>query len=132
MELQTGGFFLASKVVKVEALMIQRMTVILIADLVVATRLTWAHVLAMSPQQTSGQTVLDGVYTQDQAARGEELFAANCARCHEGFCPDGPPLVGPLFIERWRDDNLAPLLNFMTGLPRVLGGVLNQSEYVDV
>ena len=35
--------------------------------------------------------------------RGQEAFAANCSRCHEGVCPEGPPLVGPLFIERWRE-----------------------------
>jgi len=107
-------------------------TAIFIAAVVIASALASESTLAVAPQQTTGKTVLDAVYTQDQAMRGGALFAANCARCHEGFCPDGPPLVGPLFIERWREDSLAALLTFMTGLPRVLGGVLNENEYVDV
>src|ERR1044071_981382 len=106
-----------------------------IAALIAAAALAGAFALVQAqamPQQPPTQTVVDPVYTQNQAARDEELFAANCARCHEGVCPDGPPLTGPLFVERWRDDSLAPLLTFMKGLPPVLGGVLKENEYVDV
>jgi len=48
------------------------------------------------------QTTLDGVFTDAQAKRGESEYDANCARCHEGECPEGPPLSMQLFTERWR------------------------------
>ena len=35
-----------------------------------------------SPTQGATQTVLDGVYTLDQARRGEQIYKQRCARCH--------------------------------------------------
>jgi len=41
----------------------------------------------LAPAQ-SPRTVLDGVFTAAQAARGEGVFAEKCIRCHEGAdCP---------------------------------------------
>ena len=39
---------------------------------------------ALAPRQAAaGGTVLDGVYTPEQAARGERVFGEACAACHE-------------------------------------------------
>jgi hypothetical protein len=105
--------------------------VVLIVFVVVAA-LTWAHAEAMVPPQTTGRTVLEGVYTEAQAMRGRDEFTANCSKCHEGVCPDGPPLVGPLFIERWREDSLAALFTWMkTRMPRNAAGSLSDATYID-
>src|SRR5262245_25739780 len=53
----------------------------------------------------AGQTrsVTSGVYTTAQAARGEQLYRAQCSECHgkalEGAI--GPPLVGESFLANW-------------------------------
>ena len=49
------------------------------------------------------RSVADGVYTNDQAARGSELYQEQCASCHgdalEGLV--GPPLAGDGFLSIW-------------------------------
>src|SRR4051812_48354422 len=59
--------------------------------------------------QTKTQSVTDGVYTNDQATRGQELYTKRCSTCH---APDlagraGPALKGDTFIANW---NTQPLL----------------------
>src|SRR5436305_7701613 len=84
-------------------------------------------------QDRPNRTVLDGVYTDAQAARGEEAFGAKCAMCHEGTCTDGPPLAGDPFIDNWREDTLDPLFTFIkTGMPRDAQGSLSEGMYLDI
>jgi S-disulfanyl-L-cysteine oxidoreductase SoxD len=61
-------------------------------------------------------TVWNGVFTSEQAARGQAQFADNCASCH---APDlsggeGPALVGDRFWNRWRETTLETLLSFVS------------------
>lgn len=78
-------------------------------------------------------TVLDGVYTEAQAERGEAAYAGACARCHEGQDADGPELTGRLFMDRWREDSLDSLFTFMrTRMPGNLPGGLDERVYLDV
>src|SRR5580765_8081469 len=88
------------------------------------------------PHALRGQThatVLSGVYTAAQAARGETAFGSNCAKCHEGADVDGPPLNGDPFIDRWREDSLDALFDFMkTQMPRDDPGKLAAGAYVDI
>jgi mono/diheme cytochrome c family protein len=87
--------------------------------------LTWA-------MQTN-RTVLDGVYTEAQAMRGDAQFAEHCAKCHEGTCTDGPPLFGPQFLDRWREDTLDNLFtNIRTRMPRDDAGSLSENSYLDI
>jgi len=81
----------------------------------------------------SSRTVLDGVFTAAQAARGEGVFAEKCIRCHEGADVDGPPLTGDPFVNRWRDDSLAGLFQFLkTRMPHDGPGTLDEKTYVDL
>ena len=62
--------------------------------------------------QDSRTTVWDGVYTAEQAARGEAVYAAHCSSCHLADLTgssDGRPLVGDRFMQDWREDNLRSL-----------------------
>ena len=82
--------------------------------------------------QTSA-TVLDGVYTPGQAARGEAIYTTRCINCHEGQNADGPELMGKAFLDRWREDTLEPLFTFIkTNMPGDLPGGLDESAYVDI
>jgi mono/diheme cytochrome c family protein len=54
--------------------------------------------------QTPAKTTWDGVFTADQAKRGEATYAAQCSSCHgpdlsgDGFAP---PLTGTEFSSNW-------------------------------
>src|SRR5271169_5361555 len=58
------------------------------------------------------RSVWDGVYTFEQAQRGEEFYRQQCMRCHGRFL-DGdtlaPPLAGMLFLSAWDDVTLDKL-----------------------
>ncbi len=64
------------------------------------------HVLAiLSIAAAAGtRTVWDGVYTREQAARGQKAYNAQCARCHGDALLGGensPPLVDADFLDKW-------------------------------
>ena len=68
--------------------------------------------------QTSSphKTVWDGVYSAEQAARGEEAYKERCSRCHGGKLEgtQGNGLVGSDFMERWREDSMSSLYEFVS------------------
>jgi len=83
--------------------------------------------------QGATQTVLDGVFTAAQAKRGGAVYDERCASCHDGADVDGPPLTGAPFIERWREDTLAGLFEFMkTAMPQSAPGSLSSAAYLDI
>ena len=84
-------------------------------------------------------TVLDGVYSNAQATRGQTAYEANCASCHQTSLdgnPEAPPLKGSRFLEVWRDDYLDALYtHIQTRMPRRPGGEpgsLTDSQYLDI
>jgi len=91
-----------------------------------------AVIVCSGMAQGSG-TVLDGVYTDEQAARGEAGYRTHCTGCHEGADADGPPLVGQPFLDRWREDSLDSLFTFVrNNMPGNRPGGLEQSIYLDI
>src|SRR2546423_9949139 len=59
------------------------------------------------------RSVTEGVYSTGQAARGQQIYQAQCAECHgnamEGTT--GPPLVGADFLSNWSARPLANLVD---------------------
>src|SRR6478752_289690 len=57
------------------------------------------------------RSITQGVYSAGQAARGQQLYKAQCAACHgdamEGT--SGPPLVGDSFLSNWSTKSLENL-----------------------
>jgi cytochrome c len=54
--------------------------------------------------QSSAHSVWDGVYTEEQARRGEALYHDKCALCHGDKLTGGesaPPLAGGQFLSNW-------------------------------
>ena len=83
--------------------------------------------------QSTQRTVLDGVYSEAQAARGGPAYGEHCAMCHEGADVDGPSLTGDPFIDGWREDTLDTLLTFIrTRMPRDAQGSLAGGMYLDI
>src|SRR5919199_928630 len=64
--------------------------------------------------QAPTKSVTQGVYTADQAKRGEALYKENCAACHgdslEGSGPM-PPLAGMDFVKNWQDKTVGDLFD---------------------
>ena len=55
-------------------------------------------------QEKTTKSVWDGVYSEEQAKRGQEAYATSCQSCHgENMQGDGfaPPLTGSMFISNW-------------------------------
>jgi mono/diheme cytochrome c family protein len=85
------------------------------------------------------RTVLEGVYTEAQATRGQTTYEANRASCHQSSLegnPEAPPLKGSRFLESWRDDYLEGLYTHIrTRMPRRPGGEpgsLSDTAYADI
>jgi cytochrome c len=54
--------------------------------------------------QSAAHSVWDGVYTEEQAKRGEGLYHEKCASCHGDKLTGGesaPPLAGGQFLSNW-------------------------------
>ena len=83
------------------------------------------------PESESGpKTVLDGVYTEAQAFRGESAYRLNCSLCHDN--PAFSALQGGLFMDTWREDELDTLLRSMQTMPPSTPGTLDPDAYVDI
>jgi cytochrome c5 len=104
---------------------------LLLAASVVAPPSAFAQATAGTPGPQ--RTVLDGVFTAAQAERGAAVYDAQCARCHDGADVDGPPLTGTPFIDRWREDTLDGLFEFIkTEMPQTAPGSLSDAAYLDI
>jgi mono/diheme cytochrome c family protein len=61
------------------------------------------------------RSVWDGVYTEDQAKRGEAIYFDRCVRCHGATYMGGTdgagPLVGPTFNGNWNSVKLDQMLD---------------------
>ena len=96
-------------------------------------RIAAAAVVLFALQQL---TVWDGVYTREQAERGEKLYADRCARCH-GDALQGvesaPALVGPAFYANWDGETLDALFERMrTSMPQDRPGRSRAPENADI
>jgi mono/diheme cytochrome c family protein len=60
-------------------------------------------VAVWSRPQVAPRSVWDGVYTEEQAKRGEGLYQKKCASCHGEKLTGGaaPPLAGDWFVSNW-------------------------------
>jgi mono/diheme cytochrome c family protein len=90
-----------------------------------------AALLPMAAVILNGQTtrsVLDGVYTTDQAARGKTTFNDKCSGCHETS-----RFSGKEFQEEWDGKALKELWDIASGtMPEDNPGSLKQQEYGDI
>jgi mono/diheme cytochrome c family protein len=81
-----------------------------------------------------GQTVWDGVYSADQATRGQAAYTQNCVSCHKAdLLGIEGAMKGEPFMERRREDNLETLfLDMKATMPRGKAGSLPDQTYTDI
>jgi mono/diheme cytochrome c family protein len=83
----------------------------------------------------AGKTIWDGVYTDEQAARGRELYASTCATCHKEDLSGerGPNLAGDGFFNRFEADHLFRIYNsILTRMPADNRGTLRPDQAADL
>jgi mono/diheme cytochrome c family protein len=90
---------------------------------------------ALAGAQTM-RSVWDGVYTADQAKRGSQVYAEECASCHGPELTGGesaPPLVGAGFLSNWTTLTVGDLFERVrVTMPDSDPGSLTRVEVADV
>jgi mono/diheme cytochrome c family protein len=89
----------------------------------------------------SRKTVRDPAYTAAQAARGKQVYLANCVTCHlpelDGSANPtegarGAPLVGTRFVQDFGESKVSALFNKMKrDMPSGRPGTLTDQQYLD-
>jgi mono/diheme cytochrome c family protein len=86
--------------------------------------------------QESPRSLWDGVYTQEQAKRGEALYGEHCAQCHGADLMSGdsvPPLAGTDFLSTWNTKTVGDLFDrIRTSMPADKPGTLNRQQGSDI
>jgi hypothetical protein len=111
---------------------LQRRVPMLFAVVIVSVAMT----AGVDSAVAQSKTVWDGVYTEQQAARGAISFTANCSRCHGGTTTDGDEgrsLAGERFWKSFRESTVDHLLDYVSrNMPNGAGGSLSASVYADL
>jgi mono/diheme cytochrome c family protein len=83
---------------------------------------------------TAAATVWQGVYTEAQAIRGQNEYAAHCANCHrDDLSGYSSILKGARFMEKYRETSLHLLFEkTKTTMPRGAPATLSDKAYVDI
>jgi mono/diheme cytochrome c family protein len=91
---------------------------------------------AQAPAAAAGSSVWAGVFTEDQAKRGEAVAGKLCSSCHgpalEGG-EAGPSLVGLEFLSNWNTLSLADLYDRIhSTMPADSPGTMTPQQTSDV
>ena len=80
--------------------------------------------------------IWEGVYTEDQAQRGEQLYLLYCASCHlDNLTGDGdsPALVARAFYVRWSELSVADFISVLRStMPKEAPNSLGLADYVEI
>ena len=78
----------------------------------------------------------NGVYSKEQARRGQKAYNTQCARCHGEALLGGensPPLVDQDFLERWNGRSVGTLVDFTRKtMPSDGPGKLSRLQCIDM
>jgi mono/diheme cytochrome c family protein len=92
--------------------------------------------LIAAAQETPSRSVWDGVYTEEQAQRGQALYGRECARCHGDTLTGGesaPPLVGGDFLSNWNGLTVGDLFErIRISMPADQPGHLSAAQNADI
>ena len=109
--------------------------------------LTWAAIAArrvdaasvarvQDANASTKRTVWDGVYTEEQAGRGQALYARSCASCHAADLRGGstaPSLVEESFSFQWDNTTVGELFErIRTLMPSDRPNSLSAQSYRDI
>ena len=82
------------------------------------------------------KSVWDGVYTEQQAKRGEPLYRKECASCHGEMlsgAESAPPLTGGAFLANWNGLTVGDLFDrIRKTMPQSAPGRLTRQQDSDI
>jgi mono/diheme cytochrome c family protein len=88
----------------------------------------------LGQESAAGRTTVSGVYSTEQAERGQAIFATRCAACHGPDLGGGdlaPPLHGEEFLSAWTGRPLRRLYSrIISTMPPDDVGSLSEDETV--
>lgn len=86
--------------------------------------------------QSAGRSVWDGIYTADQAGRGEAQYAQSCGQCHGvtmAGTGEAPGLTGGEFVSHYDQLTVGDLYDRVrTTMPMNAPSTLTRDQYADV
>jgi cytochrome c len=87
-------------------------------------------------QGSETRSVWDGVYTEEQAKRGEDLYRKECASCHGDTLVGGggaAPLSGGTFLSNWNGLTVGDLFDrIRKTMPQGSPGKLTKQQDADI
>ena len=87
-------------------------------------------------EPAESRSVWDGVYTEEQGKRGDEVYKKECAACHGAELTGGesaPPLTGGAFQANWNGLTLGDLFDrIRKTMPQSKPGSLTRQQDSDV
>ena len=105
------------------------------AALLGCSLLAFCVVRAQEPAPST-RSVWDGVYTEEQAKRGEPVYGKECAACHGAELMGGesaPALTGGAFLANWNGLTLGDLFDrIKKTMPQSAPGKLTRQQNADV
>ena len=101
---------------------------------VIAIAIAFAAPVAAQSTDAQRTTVWQGVYTEEQASRGQSEYTTHCARCHrDDLGGYNNILKGARFMEKYRETSLHLLFDkTKTTMPRGEPASLSDKTYVDI
>jgi len=92
----------------------------------------FAAALTVTVGAQATRSTNEGVYTAEQATKGEAVYKENCAACHgdnlEGSGPM-PPLSGKDFLSNWQGKTVGDLFEkTQTSMPATAPGTLTPDQ----
>ena len=84
----------------------------------------------------ASRSVWDGVYSKQQAGRGQTAYNSKCARCHgEALLggEDSPALVDRDFLEKWNGKSVGSIVELIRKtMPSDGPGALSRQQCTDI
>ena len=92
----------------------------------------FAAALTTTVGAQAARSANEGVFTADQATKGDAVYKEQCAACHgdnlEGAGPM-PPLTGTDFLANWKDKPLSEVYEkIQTSMPATAPGTLSAPQ----
>jgi mono/diheme cytochrome c family protein len=87
--------------------------------------------------RAQNKTVWDGVYTDEQATRGEALYAEHCVKCHggtlQGNGEGASPLTGATFKSTWNGVPMGAMFDRVRlSMPQDKPATMTRQEVADL
>ena len=102
-----------------------------------ATPVLLAGVVVAPAQETAAPSVRDGIYTVEQADRGEALYGDRCTVCHgeiRAIVPEMAALLGDhTFRNFWRGRSLGEMFGYIQEtMPQDAPGTLTAAQAAEI